>query len=1090
MTNAKTTKRALLSSIVSLVLCFSMLLGTTFAWFTDSVTSANNIIKSGNLDIKLEYWDGDSWEDVNGSDKILKNTLWEPGVTQVAYLRVANAGSLALKYQLGVNIVSEIEGKNQAGETFLLSDYIQFGVVEGVNGQTGAYLDRDSAVNAVASGAKNISAGYTKAASMASGDELYLALVVYMPTTVGNEANHNGTDIPQISLGINVLATQVSVDTEKDSFGKDYDNNAAFVTAPATRPTNPTNDMNLKGANDVVINLPKEVINQLPAGVEEIGMAVSDPIIDTTTNTLTFASIELVDQNGKTIDLDALDLAEDITVTLPLPEEAPFDAGETVMVYHDGEFVANAIITSDGKISYNVAHLCEVTIGTSEAPKVENNTVIIENVAQFFGFAESVNAGNNYKNQTVLLACDIDLNNVAWSPIGRFEGAATTTFTYAFKGNFDGQDHTISNLNVSNSGWAGVFGIVHQGTIKNLTVDGATINSNRMAGAIVGQLYGSLDNCHVKNADITVVPNAISSGYDNGDKVGGIVGWLGDNGNNNHIVGCTANNVTIKAYRDLGGIAGYIGSSTTVEGCEANNITLTVDQDTNSYGAKTANAGAIVGRIAYEPVTIQNNKETNVTIATAVSTATGFANAMANGGNVVLVGNIDMGNTKVTVPVGVETVLNLNGYTVSQASVETAANALITNKGTLTINDTVGTGKISYQDITVYTADNGFASNTIRNEGLLNVNGGTIENISSAQVMQYGYPHAIDVYQGSVTNITGGIVKSLNYDAIRMFCNSETLATTVNISGGTIINRISFQDPASNRAGYGVLNISGGKFITTEGVNANVRLLNFSNVGGNMKALVSGGTFDKGFVIQDIANAGVTASDWLIYAVTVATAEELSAAIANGDKVIVLTNDIVADFGIVLADGVTLNGNGHSITYAIEDDYHLVRMGTDAKLENITLYNYRVRTESNTAGDITLTKVEIWMDNDQTGLDLSRGSGTAILTGVICKGTKDAAHLDPNTQVQVDYTPYGDVLLGGAWALKATDCQFGSLHGWNTRNNSDVYLNNTTCTVFRMHYWNGRNLYINGVQTAWSESGAIPVAHDVGGCWSVQPAFK
>ena len=60
----KHTKRALLSSVMALILCFTMLLGTTFAWFTDSVTSANNIIKSGNLDIELEYWNGTAWVDV------------------------------------------------------------------------------------------------------------------------------------------------------------------------------------------------------------------------------------------------------------------------------------------------------------------------------------------------------------------------------------------------------------------------------------------------------------------------------------------------------------------------------------------------------------------------------------------------------------------------------------------------------------------------------------------------------------------------------------------------------------------------------------------------------------------------------------------------------------------------------------------------------------------------------------------------------------------------------------------------------------------------------------------------------------------
>ena len=112
MTKKYSTKRSLIASLLILCLCFTSFVGTTFAWFTDSVTSANNIIKSGNLDIELEYWNGTEWKDVKGASDILTNTLWEPGVTEIAYLRVANAGSLALKYQLGINIVSELGGIN------------------------------------------------------------------------------------------------------------------------------------------------------------------------------------------------------------------------------------------------------------------------------------------------------------------------------------------------------------------------------------------------------------------------------------------------------------------------------------------------------------------------------------------------------------------------------------------------------------------------------------------------------------------------------------------------------------------------------------------------------------------------------------------------------------------------------------------------------------------------------------------------------------------------------------------------------------------------------------------------------------------
>ena len=224
--------------------------------------------------------------------------------------------------------------------------------------------------------------------------------------------------------------------------------------------------------------------------------------------------------------------------------------------------------------------------------------------------------------------------------------------------------------------------------------------------------------------------------------------------------------------------------------------------------------------------------------------------------------------------------------------------------------------------------------------------------------------------------------------------------------------------------------------------------------------------------------------------VSVSTAAELVTALASNEPV-VLMDDISFDKGIVIPEGGSIDGNGKTITYSGTDyTYHLVKLNTGAELKNVTFNNYRVRTEDQTNGVVTMENVKINMDNDLTGLDISRGVGVVKLTKVVCKGITDEAHLDPKTQVQVEYTPYGDVLLGTKWGLEATDCEFGSLHGWNTTNGSNVSLNNTTYTVFRMHYWPNRVLYIDGVETAWSESGAIPVAHDVGGCWSVQPEFK
>ena len=179
--NSKTTKRALIMSVLSLVVCISMLIGTTFAWFTDSVTSANNIIKSGNLDVELEYsTDMTNWTPVTSTTNVFKDgALWEPGYTEVVYLRVSNKGSLALKYELGVNIASEIEGINKAGETFKLSQYIEYGVIEDV---TAKYDDRNLARAAVTSAAK-LNAAITKSGSLlakAEGATEYPSKVVAM----------------------------------------------------------------------------------------------------------------------------------------------------------------------------------------------------------------------------------------------------------------------------------------------------------------------------------------------------------------------------------------------------------------------------------------------------------------------------------------------------------------------------------------------------------------------------------------------------------------------------------------------------------------------------------------------------------------------------------------------------------------------------------------------------------------------------------------------------------------------------------------------------------------------------------------------
>ena len=226
MTNRKTTRRALVLSLLSLLLCCSMLVGTTFAWFTDSVTSGKNTIVAGNLDIELEYsldMSEGSWKTVNGASELFSDTLWEPGHTQVVYLRLSNLGTLALKYNFAMNFTDTVIGKTAEGKDIVLSEHLKYDIVE----VSEKYAGRDAARAAVEATAETLSA-YTVSGKMLAGDDAKtMALVVYMPETVGNEANYRGQDIPQIDLGLSLVATQQM--QENDSFDNTYDEDAGWV---------------------------------------------------------------------------------------------------------------------------------------------------------------------------------------------------------------------------------------------------------------------------------------------------------------------------------------------------------------------------------------------------------------------------------------------------------------------------------------------------------------------------------------------------------------------------------------------------------------------------------------------------------------------------------------------------------------------------------------------------------------------------------------------------------------------------------------------------------------------------------------------
>ena len=231
MNNKKATKRALLTSIMALVMCVVMLVGTTFAWFTDTASTGVNKIQAGNLDVKLMYsTDMVEWKEATEQTKLFDdNALWEPGYTQVVYLKVVNAGNLALKYEVSTNSYDMERGKNAAGELFYIDKFLRIGTATTEN----AFNGRSDAIAAIAEGEKamgkeiQISDGWTVLNPNAESSPF--AVVVYMPTTVGNEANNvQSWRRPSLKgFGLVVNATQATM--ESDSFDNTYDEKASTI---------------------------------------------------------------------------------------------------------------------------------------------------------------------------------------------------------------------------------------------------------------------------------------------------------------------------------------------------------------------------------------------------------------------------------------------------------------------------------------------------------------------------------------------------------------------------------------------------------------------------------------------------------------------------------------------------------------------------------------------------------------------------------------------------------------------------------------------------------------------------------------------
>lgn len=547
---------------------------------------------------------------------------------------------------------------------------------------------------------------------------------------------------------------------------------------------------------------------------------------------------------------------------------------------------AVAAVPTDGTET-TITMLANDTISTNAGVIIAagKNIVLELNGKAIVQNAPDASAGYLIRNNGTLTITDNTDTNNDGTGTGRLETNVTTPWVYSTADPGGYATNLISNYGtltinsgyLVNNGMGSACYAVDNYQSGSVTVNGGALVTAKSSAirmfynnggslAVTSGIIGSENSymgVQVQGISTNGVNVNLTGGTFNGDYAvyaGGGTNWATSNisisgGTYNGYVGFTGTltNVSVSdgffnawcgSWGDVKFISGGRFADSVDEAfCAEGYIPATLDVETNKYTVKLGSYVAQIGSTKYETLA-----EAIAAVPTdgTETTITMLADEAVEAG--------------VTIDAGKNVVLELAGHTISGNTSSTTTYALITNRGTLTIQDSTdvnldGTGNGL---ITTYISDPdqgdvpGYASNTITNNGTLTVKSGKIVNNGS------GYAcYAIDNQTNGtaytpVLNIEGGRMEQMNaYTyAVRMFCNSTTNANTVNISGGVITGGYGLwlQTP-NNKANVANLNISGGTLESRDGAALYVggTKADNSNISINITDGTIGGT---GVIIQ------------------------------------------------------------------------------------------------------------------------------------------------------------------------------------------------------------------------------------------------
>lgn len=270
-----------------------------------------------------------------------------------------------------------------------------------------------------------------------------------------------------------------------------------------------------------------------------------------------------------------------------------------------------------------------------------------------------------------------------------------------------------------------------------------------------------------------------------------------------------------------------------------------------------------------------------------------LVDAATNGGTVTLSEDVVLTDGLV-VAQGVELVLDLNGFSISQEKEQSGGFSMITNKGTLTIKNS---GSIVYADNATLSAAVNYVSNTIQNSGTLTIEEGVeVINNSNATISAYGYPHAID-NSGTLTINGGTFTNNADYSSLRIWCTTDN-DTIVTINGGEFNGSIDFHN-VNGQPNKGTLTITAGTFNADNYTRSAVRLLGFGADVDEINAYISGGEFNGEIALRNWSGGTFNSQVFFISGGSFANdpsefVVEGYAALDNGEWYVVVTDDVDA----------------------------------------------------------------------------------------------------------------------------------------------------------------------------------------------------